>query len=240
MTPFKGFTWNTVEYRDCLDEERGMQTFDDEFFDLGFADPPFEIEFKGKKKKFRSDKKKYYDDSKGRLKYIQWCIKWSRALMRICKMVIIHVGKPNLEMWYKISSPRDKIELFKKNQSITPSSSAYLCKTDPMLTYGGLKRRLSWDIIECTINMKKEIETIHPCPMPFVPIFKIISELEPRSVIDPFLGSGTTAQACKALGVKWFGYEKDPSYSMDIDKRLQSVVPMKKRNIKQKELELNE
>ena len=40
---------------------------------------------------------------------------------------------------------------------------------------------------------------------------------------DPFMGSGTTAIACKSLGLDYIGSELDKDYFEIIKKRLQSV-----------------
>jgi site-specific DNA-methyltransferase (adenine-specific) len=40
-------------------------------------------------------------------------------------------------------------------------------------------------------------------------------------VLDPFLGSGTTAVAAERLGRKWIGIEKNPDYAAIADKRFQ-------------------
>jgi hypothetical protein len=34
----------------------------------------------------------------------------------------------------------------------------------------------------------------------------------PCTILDPFMGSGTTAQAAEALGRRWVGYELNPEY----------------------------
>jgi DNA modification methylase len=41
------------------------------------------------------------------------------------------------------------------------------------------------------------------------------------TVIDPFLGSGTTALACKQLGVPFIGIEMDEKYVEIAKKRIQ-------------------
>jgi DNA modification methylase len=43
------------------------------------------------------------------------------------------------------------------------------------------------------------------------------------TVLDPFLGSGTTCKVAKALGRKSTGYEIDTSYKPEIEKRIRSV-----------------
>jgi site-specific DNA-methyltransferase (adenine-specific) len=34
-------------------------------------------------------------------------------------------------------------------------------------------------------------------------------------ILDPFMGSGTTAIACENLGIDWIGFEKDKKYCKD-------------------------
>jgi site-specific DNA-methyltransferase (adenine-specific) len=43
-------------------------------------------------------------------------------------------------------------------------------------------------------------------------------------VLDPFLGSGTTARACKDLGRKWIGCEIEQKYCDIAVKRLAQEV----------------
>jgi DNA modification methylase len=43
-------------------------------------------------------------------------------------------------------------------------------------------------------------------------------------VLDPFMGSGTTALACEQLGRKWVGCEINPEYKALQDERLKAAV----------------
>lgn len=54
----------------------------------------------------------------------------------------------------------------------------------------------------------------HPAKFPLELAEKVIKlYTEPGDlVLDPFLGSGTTAQAAKKLGRKYIGIELDPKY----------------------------
>ena len=46
---------------------------------------------------------------------------------------------------------------------------------------------------------------------------------EGDTVLDPFLGSGTTAVSCKKLGRNFIGIEKEPAYITIAEKRLEKV-----------------
>jgi site-specific DNA-methyltransferase (adenine-specific) len=74
---------------------------------------------------------------------------------------------------------------------------------------------------------------LHPSPKSRYLWYYILNKLKPSSVIDPFLGSGTTAEVCTKLGIPFLGYEINEVYSQDIEKRLKGC----KREPKQVSLE---
>lgn len=68
-----------------------------------------------------------------------------------------------------------------------------------------------WDINQVK-NVSKE-KTEHPCQMPLEVMNNIIGILpEEYIIIDPFLGSGTTAIACMKYNRKFIGIENDEKY----------------------------
>ena len=62
----------------------------------------------------------------------------------------------------------------------------------------------------------------HATPKPLDLIKNIIlhSSKEGQIVLDCFMGSGTTALACKELNRRYIGFEKDPEYCKIISERL--------------------
>ena len=63
---------------------------------------------------------------------------------------------------------------------------------------------------------------IHPSPKGTEIALKLMNKLKPENIIDPFLGSGSYAQAAVIYGIPWIGYEIEMKYSLDIDKRLKN------------------
>lgn len=66
----------------------------------------------------------------------------------------------------------------------------------------------------------------HPCPKPLKAWTWLLSRLisEDGSILDPFMGSGTTLRAAKDLGRKAIGIEIQEKYCEIADRRLQQEV----------------
>jgi DNA modification methylase len=87
----------------------------------------------------------------------------------------------------------------------------------PILCYGKdpyLQNRMGSrpDAFQTSSESTKEID--HPCPKTNRVMSKIIqrTSLPNHTVLDPFMGSGTTGVACVNLGRKFIGIEIDPDY----------------------------
>ena len=73
-------------------------------------------------------------------------------------------------------------------------------------------RLYDWWNINQVKNVSKK-DNSHPCVMPLEVMKNIIGILpDGVTVIDPFMGSGTTGVACAELGVDFVGIELDPTY----------------------------
>ena len=76
------------------------------------------------------------------------------------------------------------------------------------------------------IKDSKDIKTGHPTQKPtelFKAILKDFTE-EGDTILDPFLGSGTTARACKDLGRKCIGIEREEKYCKIAINRCQDFI----------------
>lgn len=73
----------------------------------------------------------------------------------------------------------------------------------------------------------RAIERNHPCPRPLDQVMQIVHNftLPGGIILDPFLGSGTTAVACVETGRKCMGIELNPDYFAIAQSRLQNVQP---------------
>ena len=69
-----------------------------------------------------------------------------------------------------------------------------------------------WWNINQVKNVSKD-KTAHPCQMP-LEVMKNIVGILPRdsTIVDPFMGSGTTGVACVEIGLDFIGIEMDSKY----------------------------
>lgn len=72
-------------------------------------------------------------------------------------------------------------------------------------------------------NVSKE-KTKHPCQMPIEVMKNIISMLpDEYTIVDPFMGSGTTGVACMMLGRDFIGVEMDEEYFKIAKERIKNA-----------------
>ena len=74
-------------------------------------------------------------------------------------------------------------------------------------------------------DMKNKDKRFHPTQKPSELFKNIIRDYTDDNfkVFDPFMGSGTTAVACKSLGLDWCGCELEADYVEIANKRLEAV-----------------
>jgi modification methylase len=61
-------------------------------------------------------------------------------------------------------------------------------------------------------EFKQESKNKHPAPFPVPLIKRIISSTSAKTILDPFMGSGTTALAARNLGRNFIGIDISPEY----------------------------
>lgn len=84
----------------------------------------------------------------------------------------------------------------------------------------------------------QELKNEHPAPFPVALIDRIISSTNAEIVLDPFMGSGTTAVAALKNGRKYIGIELSPIYCQMAEDRLQGIQPVRKATSQELELAL--
>jgi len=93
-----------------------------------------------------------------------------------------------------------------------------------------LQMRSDWLIPLCTGAERLRVDgrKAHPTQKPEALLHRcILAATEPGDlVVDPFLGSGTTAAVAKRFGRRWLGIEQDPEYVRLAEARIAAVTPV--------------
>ena len=85
---------------------------------------------------------------------------------------------------------------------------------------GKTARLYDWWEINQVKNVSKD-KTDHPCQMPLEVMQRIVGILpDEYTIVDPFMGSGTTGVACKNLNRNSIGIELDETYYQIAQKRI--------------------
>ncbi len=207
---------NKVHNIDCLEY---MKTVPDNFFDLGLTDPPYGINMDGGNiggnnlGKAKDYIKKDWDIQPPSKEHFD-------EIFRICKNVIIFGANHFIDLIPYRSSCW--IVWDKDNSgNFADSELAY---TDFKTAVRNYKFRWNGMMQQDMANKEKRH---HPTQKP-VELFKMILrdyaiKKDKQTVFDPFMGSGTTALACKSLGLYYVGCELDEDYYKIINKRLSKV-----------------
>jgi len=90
-----------------------------------------------------------------------------------------------------------------------------------------LQMRSDWTLPICNGNerLKKNGKKVHSTQKPEALLYRVILATTNKDdhILDPFLGSGTTAVVAKKLGRKYFGIEKNKKYFESAGERIKRV-----------------
>ena len=180
--------------------------------DLVLTDPPYNVGID-------------YSDGDNRADYESWCGEWFAMLPQ---PILLTPGMVNLGMWMRIHEPTWTIAWVKPNQC-SPSRIGGFNAWEPVLVYGRIGKRIGHDTFSTAIKTNQHYVGDHPCPKDlhsWSRILAMASEVG-QTILDPFMGSGTTLRAAKDLGRKAIGIEIEERYCEIAARRLsQMVLPL--------------
>ena len=228
---------------DCFKILKSMPT---DIIDLIFADPPYGISKKGR---FEIPEKNYkrifteWDMKEPDYKWIDECLrilKKGRAIYISGTHHNIFKIRQYIIEKYSENWIRNIITWFKPNAMPIKFAKqigcyAYSCEYILYITKGkclffnydelkkinkGNQMRDMWEIVVGQDNRGRN--PYHPTQKPLELLKRIIiaSSKKNEIILDPFLGSGTTAVASKELNRQFIGIEINPEYCQKSDRRL--------------------
>jgi len=208
----------------CGDCHEVMEEIPDNSVDLILTDPPYGVSYKKKGKPYMvGDTVNLFPYF---LPFFRRILKNNGAVYIFSSTTKLVDVLPQFMTYFKLHS----IIIWDKEIGQIPRQlSHYKLRYEPIL-YGskGLHRLNEYkdDVIQQQIVRGKK--RIHPTQKPEEVISYLIenSSSEFDVVLDPFLGSGTTAVACKQLNRKYIGIEINPEYCKIAEDRLLNTDPL--------------
>jgi len=232
------FRPNTIVIGDCI---REMSKIPSGSVDLVLTDPPFGIDFASPISAYRAD---IDYGSKGYCEIDSSCYRdfarsWILQLPRLMKDTAsgyIIIGWQNL--FYVEEAIRDAglhiqnhliwkyqfgVGGCKKRYTTSHYHILFFTKSNKQWTFN--KKGYMEDVI--IINRKfgnGDVKVAPKLPLELVSYLVEVSSNDGDLVFDPFMGNGTTAEACIILGRHFFGFEKNPNAESAIRSFLDNAI----------------
>ena len=212
----------------CLEELPKIRAQHDKLIIV--TDPPFNVGYHYNTYKDSMDDDDYYS--------------MLGDVFQFAPFVVIHYPEEIYKIAFKIGEFPDKvvswvynsntakqhrdIAFFGVKPDFTKYGQPYKNPTDKRIMQriadGKEARLYDWWEINQVKNVSKD-KTAHPCQMPIEVMKRIIGILpDDYTIVDPFMGSGTTGVACKILGRKFIGIDMDAAYVDIANQRICDVI----------------
>lgn len=232
--------FNQIIHGDCLEV---MSKLPDELFDLVITSPPYNIKnstgggLKSKSKSGRWHKAELingylqYSDNMAYEDYIEW--------QRLCLNEMMRLIPENGAIFYNhkwrvqnglIQDRHEILEGFPVRQIIIWQRAGGLNFND---TYFLPTYEVIYLIAKPKFRLKRsmcrfgdiwkfnqDMNNKHPAPFPIALPDRILKATEANKILDPFMGSGTTAIACLINNRKYFGIEQSDKYIQMAETRI--------------------
>ncbi len=212
---------------DLFDSEYGLNTLDKNKWDLGLTDPPYNIG-KGIIQRAANARKHpivYYPDKMKATEYQQFSRDWFKVLSEHTRRVVFTPGNKNFRWWINEYDKMDFVTHYNRGRG-AEQLNAKLSLHEHILSWKVDKTtgKFKFSIYELHSHVKEKLPLKHPCPKNVNLWRRIFDDLKPSSVIDCFMGSGTTAEICEERGIPWVGFERSNEYINDLELKIQRGI----------------
>lgn len=218
--PFYDHDGISIYHGDC---QRVLREFPDESFGFVLSDPPYLVNYEGR---WDGDRETIAGDD---------CSDWLRPafaqIWRVLKndsFCVSFYGWPHAEIfvgvWKELGFRLISHIAFVKNVwglgrfTRGQHETAYLlAKGHPQRPAKGISDVVEWE---------READAFHPNQKPVWALYPLLSAFVPccGTVLDPFMGSGSTLRAAKDMGIPAVGIEMDAHYCRRAALRLEQGV----------------
>lgn len=232
-----GDLWLLGEHRvlcgDSTDKQTVERLMDGKKADMVFTDPPYGVDYDGgiqfdkKGNVTKGSREKLIADDNPDI-----YLKAIPLMAEFCDGPIytFFAGTKALSLYQAINECKGEIHallIWVKRGGYGALNANYKQKHEPFLYWKGKKGKLNFTgaSTENTIwEIDKEPNKHHPTQKPIELAVHAINNHSAKTVLDPFLGSGSTLIACEQTNRICYGLELDPQYVDVICKRWQTLT----------------
>lgn len=244
MTPYYDEDNITIYHADCLEAMRGMP---DAAVDIAVTSPPYNMGLvpggngrgmyrpgaSNKAGRFR-DGYGTHDDAMTQVDYDDWQRTCLAEMWRIVQLGIFYNHRPRVEhgllrppLSMNFGLPLRQIIIWDRGTGIDVNLRNYCTRQEWILLFAKPDFKLvdhsasgQGDVWRLGIETKNP----HPAPFPIALPTIALATTGAQSVLDPFMGSGTTLRAAKNLGIEGVGIEIEERYCQLAAQRLSQGV----------------
>jgi len=203
---------------DCIEV---MKEMENDSVDLVLTDPPYNAQIK-----YGND----FNDNKEWKEYALWILKAIKEGERVSKgPVMVFFSNRGMREMMRLYQPHWVCAWIRGpgNPAGNIDGTLLIPYWEPCLVYGDM-RKIKARLHDTWIFSYERKRTNHPCPKSLSLMERIISCGEWNTILDPFLGSGTTSVAAERLGKNSIGIEISKEYCEIAYKRLLKEVKQTK------------
>lgn len=240
---------NKIIQGDCLEV---MKTLPDETFDLIVTSPPYNLKNStgngmkdGRGGKWKNAELvngySHHDDCMPHEEYTEW--------QRSCLTEMLRLIPDNGAIFYNHKwrvqdgllqdrqdivqgFPVRQIIIWKRKGGINFNSGYFLPTYEViyLIAKSNFKLNPKANAFGDVWEFKQEMKNPHPAPFPISLIDRIISSTNAKTILDPFMGSGTTAIAALLNKRAYLGIELSPDYVAMANERIETFQHQPKLN----------
>ena len=239
VTPYYEDELVTLYHGDCVDILPNLKNID-----MVFTSPPYNMGTStgggfGKGSVAAKELADGYDGNIDGMPHEEYA-SWQSQVLDLCWESLSDMGaifynhKPRpmdgvlkLPTDYGSDLPLRQIIIWDRDMGINFSTSHFLPKHEWIVVWA----KSAWRLPDKKVSglgdvwhITPELSVDHPAPFPIKLPSTAITAVEPKLVLDPFAGSGTTLRAAKNLGVRCIGIEQSERYCELIVARLGQEV----------------
>ena len=200
---------NKIICGDCLE---AMKDIPDNSVDLILTDPPYGMNFQSNYRKIK------YDKIKNDNNFPLWIFEEFNRIAR--KAVYVFCRWDNLG---ELPKPKSVLAWVKNNWSMGDLKHEHGRQWEAICFYPQKEHEFIKRIPD-VIRANRTGNNLHPTEKPVDLMMQIIQANKGDLILDPFLGSGTTAVACKQLKRNYIGIEISEKYCKIAEERLRQEI----------------